>query len=218
MATEHMVRGLNVGANDYIVKPFKDLELLSRVRASLRTSHLIRVLEDKALIDVLTGLGNRAMFKERFDAEASRRARAGNMLSCIMLDVDHFKGINDKCGHAFGDDVLNKIGKTLIDMCRGEDVACRYGGEEFVILAPHTSADHASLVAERMRVAIARIPFVFQGESIQVTCSFGVAESAGMYDRLIVERADQALYQSKQQGRNRVSIAPAPPSSQAIAA
>jgi diguanylate cyclase (GGDEF)-like protein len=215
---EELVRGLNLGANDYVTKPFKLVELLSRVRAALRTSHLIRLLEETALIDALTGLGNRAMFDARFSAEVALRIRSGNPLSCIVLDVDHFKQVNDKYGHPFGDHVLSKVGEALTEICRVEDVACRHGGEEFVVLAPRTSADQAALVAERMRVAIAKIPFVQKGQAITVTCSFGVAEAVGIYDRLMLERADQALYRSKQQGRNRVSIAPKQPIPDAIAA
>ena len=216
--TEEKVRGLNLGAIDYVTKPFKLSELLSRVRAALRTSHLIRLLEEKALIDPLTGLGNRAMYDERLAAEVGLRIRSGTALSCIVLDVDHFKDVNDKYGHPFGDQVLSKIADTVSNICRVEDVACRHGGEEFVILTPQTSAGHAALLAERMRDAIAKIPFSRKGESIAVTCSFGVAEAAGTYDRLMLERADQALYQSKEGGRNRVSIAPAPPMLQTIAA
>jgi two-component system, cell cycle response regulator len=217
-ATEEMVSGLDLGANDYVTKPFKLAELLSRVRAALRTSHLVRLLEEKAMIDPLTGLGNRAMFGERFAAEVAIRIRSGSPLSCIALDVDHFKCINDRYGHPFGDHVLSKIGEVLTEICRVEDVACRHGGEEFVVLLPRTSADHAALLAERMRVIIAKIPFFQNGESITVTCSFGVAEAAGTFDRLMLERADQALYKSKEQGRDRVSIAPTEPMPRSAAA
>jgi diguanylate cyclase (GGDEF)-like protein len=206
-ATEEMVHGLNLGGNDYVTKPFKLSELLSRVRAALRTSRLVRMLEEKALIDPLTGLGNRAMFKERFAAEVAMRIRSGDPLSCIVLDVDHFKNINDRYGHPFGDEVLRKIGEALTEVCRIEDVACRPGGDEFVILAPQTTAEQASLAAERMRAAIASMAFVCQDESVSVTCSFGVAEGAGVYDRLMLDRADQALYQSKQRGGNCISLA-----------
>lgn len=217
-ASEEMVRGLSLGAVDYVTKPFKLLELQSRVRAALRTSHLIRGLEEKALIDPLTHLGNRAMFQERFAAEVALRIRSGSLLSCIVLDVDHFKNINDKYGHPFGDRVLTKIAETISDICRIEDVACRHGGEEFVVLAPRTSADQAALLAERMRLAIAKIPFWQKGECLTVTCSFGVAEAVGTFDRLMLERADHALYQSKEHGRDRVSIAPTQPALRPAAA
>lgn len=217
-ATAEMVRGLNLGAVDYVTKPFKLEELVSRVRAALRTSRLIRLLEDRATIDALTGLGNRAMYEKRFTAEVAMRIRCGTPLSCIVLDVDHFKKINDAHGHSFGDHVLTSIGETLTSLCRVEDVPCRYGGEEFIVLTPRTTAEQAALLAERMRMAIASIPFSQQGEPVSVTCSFGVAEAAGTYDRLMAERADKALYESKQMGRDRVSVAPSQPRSNAIAA
>jgi two-component system, cell cycle response regulator len=218
VGTEDLVRGLNLGASDYITKPFKLPELLSRVGAALRTGQTMRFLAEKAMIDPLTCLGNRAMFNERFAAEVSMRIRSGEPLSCIAMDVDHFKGINDKYGHPFGDEALRKVGEAIMGICRVEDTACRYGGEEFMVLAPRTSADHAAIMAERMRCAIANISLSSQGESVTVTCSFGVAEAGGLHDRLLLERADQALYQSKNNGRNRVSVAPAQPPLQSAAA
>jgi diguanylate cyclase (GGDEF)-like protein len=206
--TEEMVHGLNLGANDYVAKPFKLSELLSRVRAALRTSHLIRLLEDKALIDSLTGLGNRAMFDKRLAAEVSLRTRSDNPLSCIVLDVDHFKLVNDTYGPHVGDQLLGKIGETLTEICRDEDVACRHGGQRFVILTPQTNANDAALLAEKIRVAIEQILFARQSTPINVTCSFGISEANDIYDRSIVERAEEALYHSQEQGRNRVSIAP----------
>jgi diguanylate cyclase (GGDEF)-like protein len=206
--TEDMVNGLNLGASDYVGKPFKLAELLSRVRAALRTSFLIRLLEETALVDSLTGLGNRGMFERRLAAEIGLRIRTGDPLSCILMDVDTFKNINDAHGHPFGDHVLTKIGETIMAICRVEDVACRYGGEEFIILAPRTSAEQAAQLAERMRSAIAAIPLYRQDEVVRVTCSFGVAEAVGTYDRMMVERADQALYESKKAGRDRVSVWP----------
>jgi two-component system, cell cycle response regulator len=217
-ATEEMVRGLELGAIDYVTKPFKLSELLSRVRSALRTSHLIRLLEEKALIDSLTGLGNRAMFDERFAAEVSLRIRFLTPLSCIVLDVDHFKGINDKHGHPFGDQVLKKIAEVLTKICRAEDVACRLGGDEFLILSPHTSAEQANLLAERMRVAVSKLALSRQGESFGVTCSLGVAEAGDPYDRSLLERADKALYVSKDKGRNHVSIDATKPEPKPIAA
>jgi len=207
-STAEIARGLDLGATDYVTKPFKLQELQSRVRAALRTSNLVRGLESKALIDPLTHLGNRAMYDERFAAETAMRIRSGSPLSCITLDVDHFKDVNDKYGHPFGDRVLTRIAGALSDVCRIEDVACRHGGEEFVILAPQTTAEHAALLAERMRLAIAKIPFDHEGKAVSVTCSFGVAEANDIYDRSMLERADQALYQSKNNGRDRVSMAP----------
>ncbi len=206
--TEEMVQGLNLGANDYVAKPFKLSELLSRVRAALRTGHLIRLLEDKALIDSLTGLGNRAMFDKRLAAEVSLRSRSGNPLACIVLDVDQFTAVNEKYGQPVGNRILTKIGETLMAISRAEDVACRHGGQKFVILAPQTTANQAAEFAEQMRVAIQKIPFSRQGTPITVTCSFGISEACDIYDRSILEHAEEALNHSKEQGRNCVSIAP----------
>ncbi len=216
--TEEMVQGLNLGANDYVAKPFKLSELLSRVRAALRTSHLIRLLEDKALIDSLTGLGNRAMFDKRLAAEVSLRIRSGNPLACIVLDVDQFRVVNDTYGQPVGDQMLTRIGETLSEMCRAEDVACRDGGQKYIILAPQTTASQAAEFAEQMRVAIEKIPFSRQGTPITVTCSFGISEARDIYDRSILERAEEALNQSKKQGRNCVSIAPTQHMPRAMAA
>lgn len=206
--TEEMVQGLNLGANDYVAKPFKLSELLSRVRAALRTSHLIRLLEDKALIDSLTGLGNRAMFDKRLVAEVALRIRSGNPLACTVLDVDQFRVLNDTHGQPVGDQMLTRIGETLSEMCRAEDVACRYGGQKFVILAPQTTASQAAGFAQRMRVAIETIRYSRQDTPITVTCSFGISEARDIYDRSILERAEEAMNRSKKQGRNCVSIAP----------
>ena len=217
-ATKEMVHGLNLGAIDYVTKPFKLSELLSRVRAGLRTSHLIRLLEDRALIDSLTRLGNRAMFTKRLAAETALRVRSGNPLSCIVLNVDRFKDINDRHGRVFGDQVLSKIGDALTEICRVEDVPCRRGADDFAILAPDTSAEQAMKLAEKMRIAIAAIPLSRQEESINVTCSFGVVEAVGAYDRQMMDRAEQALFESKDLGRNRVTVAGAQASLQASAA
>src|SRR5665213_916470 len=131
---ENKVHGLELGAVDYVTKPFNPAELLARVRGSLRTHEVIQLLEQRALIDFLTGLGNRSMFKQRLAAEISLRIRTGNDLACIVVDVDGFQEINDTQGHPFADRVLQKIGTVLREVCRVEDVPCRLGGDAFVIL------------------------------------------------------------------------------------
>lgn len=214
---DEKVRGLELGAMDYITKPFSVAELQARVRGSLRTSHLIHLLEAKAMIDPLTGLGNRAMFDQRLAAEVALRTRFNNNpLSFILVDIDHFKTVNDNYGHPFGDHVLQKIAEIILAICRIEDVACRFGGEEFVIITPHTNEADAATLAERMRVAVAGTQFVQQGKTFSLTSSFGVAEAGDAYDRTMLKRADDAMYSSKQNGRNRVSAASQ--SSQAVAA
>ena len=190
-SVQEKVHGFELGAVDYVTKPFNRAELMARVRASLRTNHIIRSLEEKALIDPLTGLGNRAMFTQRFEAEVCLRIRFGTPLSCILMDVDHFKEVNDTYGHPAGDQVLKMIGKAIADLCRTEDVACRFGGEEFVIIAPHTNGADAETFADRIRQIIAETRFKPEnialspllGDCIRVTASFGVAEATDLYDR-----------------------------------
>jgi diguanylate cyclase (GGDEF)-like protein len=204
--TEEIVQGLNLGANDYIAKPFKLSELVSRVRAALRTSRLIRLLEEEALVDILTGLGNRTMFDERFAAEVGVRIGTGTPLSCIVLQLDQFSHITKNYGRPFGDYVMGEVGAALLGICRPEDVACRLEGEKFVVLSPNTAADQAGAMAELMRAAVANIPFTRQDRSISVTCSFGVAQALDIYDRSLLERADRALDRSSNGGCNRVLV------------
>ena len=205
-STEEIVQGLNLGANDYIAKPFKLSELVSRVRAALRTSRLIRLLEEEALVDILTGLGNRAMFDERFAAEVGVRISTGTPLSCIVLQVDQFNPITENYGRPFGDYVMGEVGAALLGICRPEDVACRLEGEKFVILSPNTAAQEAGAIAELMRVAVASIPFTRKEKAISVTCSFGVAQALDLYDRSLLERADRALDRSSNGGCNRILV------------
>jgi diguanylate cyclase (GGDEF)-like protein len=217
-SVEEKVKGLELGAVDYITKPFHSWELWARVRASLRMKHMVQMLEEKALLDPLTGLGNRAMFDRQLASEIALRIRFNTPLSCIVMDVDHFKEINDANGHPFGDQVLQKIAGVITKICRTGDVGCRYGGDEFVVIAPHTTAMDAAMLARRMGTAIGKIEFKRQGVIIKITTSFGVADSADVYDRSMFQRADDALYHSKQNGGNRVSVAPARPNAQAAAA
>jgi diguanylate cyclase (GGDEF)-like protein len=202
-AVEERVRGWELGAVDYITKPFEPTEVLVRVRAALRTKQLIDLLERKAMIDGLTGLYNRAHFEQRIEAELSLARRTGRPLSCVMLDVDHFKRINDTYGHLMGDDVLRSLAAMLVESCRTEDVVCRYGGEEFALLLPNTPALGATVIAERVREAVEERPFRTLKTEVSVTCSLGVAQAAPTETNPI-ERADAALYQAKREGRNRV--------------
>lgn len=207
-SVEEKVKGLELGAVDYITKPFHSWELWARVRASLRMRHLVKMLEEKALLDPLTGLGNRAMFDRHLAAEIALRIRFNTPLSCIVMDVDHFKEINDAHGHPLGDQVLHAIADVITKICRAGDVGCRYGGDEFVVIAPHTTADEARLLADRMGTAIGKVAFQRKGITVRISASFGVADSTSVYDRSMFQRADDALYQSKQNGGNRVSVAP----------
>lgn len=164
--------------------------------------------ERDARTDALTGLPNRRWFMELAGRELAIARRYGRPFSLVMLDVDHFKRINDEHGHGAGDAVLEALGGLLASRLRQPDVAARYGGEEFLILCPNTEADRARALAERLRVEVARLPHVRhgQGQAIPVTASFGVATWRPDDTDLdaIVERADAALYDAKRGGRNRV--------------
>jgi two-component system, cell cycle response regulator len=206
--TEDKIKGLELGATDYVTKPFDPAELRSRVRAALRTAYLMDLLAKKAMIDGLTGLWNRSYLDVRLAAEIARSRRSNRPASCIMLDVDHFKSINDRFGHPFGDEVLRMVATALGINCRTEDVLCRYGGEEFALLLPNTPVSDAVDLAERLRRAIVAECPMFKGEAVKVTASFGVAELQEEDPLALLESADKAMYQAKQSGRNRVCTVP----------
>ncbi len=169
------------------------------------TKYLMDILEKKAMIDGLTGLWNRGHFDHRLAVEMAIMKRKSRVFSCVIADVDHFKKINDSYGHIFGDEVLRVIGQTLTESCRQEDIVCRYGGEEFVIILPGTDEKGAIDLAERMRSSISKLNFTSDGSSVQVTCSFGVAQARNVNDS-VVKLADMALYRAKNGGRNKVEV------------
>jgi diguanylate cyclase (GGDEF)-like protein len=202
---EEKVKGLNLGAIDYVTKPFDAAELQARIKASLRNKELLDLLSKKAMIDGLTGLWNRSYLDQRLAEELAFAKRHKTPMSCVMLDVDHFKSINDKHGHGFGDLVLKSIANILQQLCRDEDICCRYGGEEFAILVRNTDGVSAKLFAERLREGVEAAAFKSGLLSTSVTGSFGVADlGAGSDD--ILNHADKALYESKKSGRNRVTL------------
>ena len=159
--------------------------------------------------DALTGLNNRAALHETLERELSLAQRHEHRLSLVVLDIDHFKQVNDRHGHLAGDTVLRHVGRLIRECTRETDVSFRYGGEEFVILLNETPADGAEVVAQRLRETLARTPVVLEsGETLGVTASFGVAELAGETSaQQLFERADAAMYRAKQAGRNRVARA-----------
>lgn len=207
--TMDRVRGLDLGAVDFIAKPFEVAELKARVRSALRTQHLVKMLEHRAQIDSLSGLWNRRYFDQRLQQEWSEARRHGRSLSLIMCDVDRFKRLNDQFGHPFGDQVIERVAQILSGG-RGSDITCRYGGEEFGVILPSTTADRALEVAERHRVAIESHTWSGHDDVI-VTSSFGVADLKSLPNdasmEQLVQAADMALYRAKQSGRNRVELA-----------
>jgi len=203
---EQKAHGLNIGAVDYVTKPFDGTELKARVRASLRTKFMLDLLAKRAMIDGLTGLWNRAYFDQRLASERSLARRADHPLSCLLLDVDHFKQVNDTYGHPAGDTVLRRIAALLAGRARMEDVACRYGGEEFALIMPNTTGANAATFARRLLAGIEEMmPTLGGGGStpVRVTASIGLADVATAGDEQIIEAADAALYAAKRSGRNR---------------
>jgi diguanylate cyclase (GGDEF)-like protein len=209
-STQQKIKGLELGAIDYVTKPFDPAELRARVRAALRLKYLMDLLARKAQIDPLTGLWNRRFLDSRLDEAESLARRSGQPLSCVIADIDHFKSINDRFGHPFGDEVLRGVAGVMSDLVRTEDTLCRFGGEEFVLVLPNTPADGAVNLAERLREQVAGKAFQHKGTSVPVTASFGIAGYDPAATVPMLDRADQALYAAKKAGRNRVAPTPAP--------
>jgi two-component system cell cycle response regulator len=209
-----LVRGLEIGVNDYLTRPVDKHELLARVRTQIRRKRYTERLRDNvqmsiemAITDALTGLYNRRYMESHVGTLVEQAATRGKPLTVLVLDIDYFKAINDSHGHDAGDDVLREFAIRIRKSIRGIDLACRYGGEEFVVVMPETDMAVATVVAERLRRRIASEPFPIQeaARSIEVTISIGIA-GLGPRDTAasVIKRADQALYRAKRDGRNRV--------------
>jgi diguanylate cyclase (GGDEF)-like protein len=216
------VEGLNVGANDYLPKPFADEELEARILAALRVratqselrernqqlEAMIHRVEALAITDPLTGLFNRRRFADVLRREFAVTKRYHNVLSCLMLDIDHFKSVNDRYGHDFGDSVLKEVAATLLHNIREVDLACRYGGEEFAILLPHTPKDNAIIVADRITSCVRQLKLSSGADSVTVTLSIGIASTKDVPDSdsdALIRSADVALYEAKRLGRDRIA-------------
>lgn len=202
------VTAFDLGAVDYVTKPFDLAELRARVRSALRLHSLVKLLAQRAQIDGLTGLWNRAYFDRRWAEEFSRHDRYGHPLSLAMLDIDHFKSINDTYGHPAGDAVLQAIGRVLPRETRVNDVSCRYGGEEFAIIMPDTPPTDAEVICNRLREVIRAVSWPRHPERT-VTVSIGLcgsAERSSVGADQWIESADKALYAAKRSGRNRVVV------------
>jgi diguanylate cyclase (GGDEF)-like protein len=204
-AAEERIRAFDLGAGDFVSKPFVGAELLARVRAALRTRHLLNILEERARLDGLTGLSNRGVLEYRLPREWDSCRRRNLPLAVIISDLDHFKSINDQHGHAAGDEVLRQAAACLARCARSSDLVVRYGGEEFVIVAPDCSLADAVRLAERYRAAIEGTRIVEHGVEIPVTASVGVAAASDLSHGSagdLLRCADAALYQAKHAGRN----------------
>jgi two-component system cell cycle response regulator len=210
-----MLRGLEIGVNDYLMRPIDKNELLARVRSQVRRRRYTERLRDNvqtsieaAITDALTGLHNRRYMENHLGTLVEQAGARGKPLAVLVLDIDYFKAINDAHGHDAGDDVLRDFAMRIKRSIRGIDLACRLGGEEFVIVMPETDMAVAAMVAERLRRRIAAEPFAISSgsRSIPVTLSIGIAALRGRDDTAasLLKRADQALYRAKRDGRNRV--------------
>jgi diguanylate cyclase (GGDEF)-like protein len=211
--SEDRITAFDLGASDFITKNFNDpadlAELRARLRAVLRLERLLRLLSERAEIDGLTGLGNRAQFNRRFAQELAENQRYGHPFALAVFDADHFKKVNDTFGHPAGDEVLVGLGKIITQSSRQTDVACRFGGEEFVLIMPNTAPADAMIVCERIRTTLAGEVWP-RHPAHQVTCSVGISGADGatsMTPEQMLEAADKALYAAKKAGRNRVVIA-----------
>jgi two-component system, cell cycle response regulator len=210
-----LLRGLEIGVNDYLVRPVDANEMLARVRTQIRKRRYGARLRDNvqmsmelAITDPLTGLHNRRYMESHVTTLVEQALARGKPLVLLVVDIDYFKAVNDVHGHDAGDDVLREFATRVKKSIRGIDLACRYGGEEFVIVMPETDMAVAAIVAERIRRRIAGEPFAIRAgaAALDVTISIGLAALAGVEDTAaaILKRADQALYRAKRDGRNRV--------------
>jgi diguanylate cyclase (GGDEF)-like protein len=210
------VRALRLGAHDYLTKPLASAEemvmtverAVEKKRLSEANKRLIRELAALSRTDTLTGLANRRAFEEALRGEVMRARRYRVPLSLLMLDLDHFKKVNDTYGHPGGDAVLRDFAAIIRGVFRDTDAAFRYGGEEFAVLLPHSTAEHAERAAERLLAEVRRARIQVGSTTLKVTCSIGIADlRAGDGDaQEMLRRADAALYRAKAAGRDRAKV------------
>ena len=227
---DKLVEAFEAGTDDYLTKPLTPKLFFARLRAAQRVVQLqeelafdreqmVRFsnelsiankrLQQQALTDALTDLPNRRFAMERLEQEWALTQRGERALSCMMLDIDHFKKINDTFGHQLGDEALKQVADALRKTARAQDVVCRYGGEEFLVICPDTGATAAYQAAERMRVSVESLRMLApDGRCVPLTISIGVAEKEGAMAEMekLINRADENLYAAKKQGRNRTVL------------
>ncbi|HEX7624225.1 MAG TPA: diguanylate cyclase, partial [Anaeromyxobacteraceae bacterium] len=200
-------RSLDLGAVDFLQKPFSGRELKARIERTLRLTRRETQLQALARTDPLTGLANIRAFRARLAEEVKRALRYRTSLACVMVDLDNLKPINDQLGHVAGDAAIEAVAEVIRRELRETDFAARYGGDEFVILLPHTSADEARVLAERVQVRLRDAGPEVDGRAVLLTASFGISaldETPDDPAGTLVRRADAALYEAKRAGRARV--------------
>jgi two-component system cell cycle response regulator len=212
---EMVIRALDLGVNDYIVRPVDPNELVARSLTQIRRKRYndrlrasVKQTIELAVTDPLTGLNNRRYLDNHLNVLFNRSMARGRPLSVLITDIDRFKHVNDTYGHDGGDQVLKEFANRVRSTVRGADLACRYGGEEFVVVMPDTSPEVAAAVAERLRAAIESTPFLLRssGETLSITASFGISSriASVITPDQLMKQADLALYEAKNTGRNRV--------------
>jgi diguanylate cyclase (GGDEF)-like protein len=206
----HLARALDCGATDYIRKPVNAIELQARVRVALRDKQLVDLLKEQARIDALTGLWNRAALDDALVAAASAHERTGQPVSFLMIDVDHFKQVNDGYGHGVGDQLLRSAGIAIKNCCRPYDIACRFGGDEFGVIFGQVEGPDARSAATRLLAELRDVEVAVGTNALTVTVSAGLAASDvlrnGFSGQDLLKAADSCLYRAKQTGRNNLVI------------
>ena len=209
-----LLRGLDMGVNDYVVRPIDRHEMMARVKTQVKRKRHADLLKarleesvEMAITDGLTGLHNRRYMEGHLKTLVSQSIQSGRSLSLLVADIDYFKSVNDTYGHDVGDHVLREFARRFRRNTRGIDLACRLGGEEFVIIMPDTDLARAIQVGERLRATIAADPFsIASNKELRVTASVGISTLENRDDtpETLFKRADRALYSAKREGRNRV--------------
>ncbi|HEX4104962.1 MAG TPA: PleD family two-component system response regulator [Rhizomicrobium sp.] len=208
-------QALEMGVNDYLTRPVDKNELIARVRTQLRKKryadrlrHNVQLSLEMAITDQLTGLHNRRYMSRHLDNLVSNARKNNKPIAFVIMDIDYFKSVNDSHGHDIGDEVLKEFAGRIAANVRGIDLACRYGGEEFVVVMPDTDMEYAYAVSERLRQSIETTPFRVSRapHTLSLTISIGIAAAEGDKDSVdaLLHRADQALYRAKKTGRNKV--------------